>query len=53
MDKSSHGFRILHESKELIPGLEVHFQHETASGHARVIWTHILGEHRESGLLVL
>src|SRR5690242_14965996 len=41
VDSSSHGFRVIHESKELLPGLEVQYRSDSGAGRARIIWTHI------------
>lgn len=52
VETSSTGFRALHDSTALEPGLEVSFKREGASGQARVIWTHVLDGRRVSGFLV-
>jgi len=53
IELSSTGFRAAHHCKNLDPGTEVRYQREGASGRARVIWTHVLEDHRVSGFLLL
>jgi hypothetical protein len=53
IETSVTGFRAVHDSKALEPGLEVSYRRPHASGRARVIWTHILSGRRESGFIVL
>ncbi len=50
---SASGFRVVHKSPALVPGLEIRFKREGATGRARVVWTQVRGENRASGLLVL
>jgi hypothetical protein len=51
IESSATGFRAAHDSKALEPGLSVRFQSAFTSGHARIIWTHILHGQRVSGFL--
>jgi len=53
IETSERGFRAAHRSSALTPGLEVHFSRTSASGRARVIWTHVLEGRQVSGFLVL
>jgi hypothetical protein len=53
IETSVSGFRAVHDSKALEPGLEVCYRRPRASGRARVIWTHVLNGRRESGFIVL
>jgi hypothetical protein len=53
VETSMRGFRIAHDSSKLVPGLEVDYLHATGSGHARVVWTHVLEGRRLSGFLIL
>jgi hypothetical protein len=53
IESSSSGFRAVHDSKVLNPGIEVQFHRDGASGRARVIWTHVLNQRRVSGFLTL
>ena len=53
LESSSMGFRAVHESKALNPGIEVHYQRSGATGRARVIWTHVLNQRRVSGFVML
>lgn len=53
IETSETGFRAVHDSKALEPGLEVCYQRPSASGCARVIWTHVLNGRRVSGFMVL
>ena len=53
IETSVTGFRAVHDSKALEPGLEVSYQRPRASGRARVVWTHVLNGRRESGFIVL
>jgi hypothetical protein len=50
-ETSARGFRISHESRQLVPGLEVFLETEGASKRARVIWTHIQDGCKISGCL--
>jgi hypothetical protein len=53
IETSVTGFRAVHDSKALEPGLEVCYQRPRASGRARVIWTYVLNGRRVSGFMVL
>jgi hypothetical protein len=53
VDTSIHGFRASHASKTIVPGLELKFEREDASGRARVIWTHVRAGTTVSGFLIL
>lgn len=53
IETSATGFRAIHDSKALEPGLEVCYQRPSASGRARVMWTHVLNGQRVSGFMVL
>ena len=53
IESSSSGFRAAHESARLVPGIEVQFSFAEKSGRARVIWTHVLQDHRISGFMLL
>jgi len=52
-DRSERGFRAEHGLKALATGQIVHFEYGTVEGRARVVWTRIIGDHVESGFLVL
>ncbi len=52
-ETSERGFRIVHGSKELVPGLEIRLRRSGSVQRARVMWTHILKGRRESGCLLL
>ena len=53
IEASATGFRAGHDSKEITPGLEVHFKRGDVSGRDRVIWTHLLEGRRASGFVLL
>ncbi len=54
VESSPNGFRAAHDSKTLEPGLEVVCKLDGAKAvRARVIWTHVLGDKRVSGFLLL
>lgn len=54
VETSAKGFRAAHDSKTLEPGLEVMCKRGASDAfRARVIWTHVLGDRRVSGFLVL
>ena len=57
VDAAESGFRARHDSPRLTPGDVVAFAFPgpdgAAEGRARVVWTRILGEHVESGFLIL
>jgi hypothetical protein len=50
---SARGFRIVHDSKELISGLEIHLRRDEVVGRALVVWTHLLNGRRVSGCVAL
>ena len=47
------GFRITHESKDLISGLEIQLRRDEVVSRARVVWTHLLNGRRVSGCVAL
>jgi hypothetical protein len=53
LDYSTRGFRAAHTWARLENGQVVEFQHNTASGRARVMWNRIVGDAVETGFLVL
>jgi len=53
VDKSKTGLRITHSCLALGQGQHVRFQHAGGEGIARTIWTHIVADSVESGLLIL
>jgi len=53
VDISESGLRIAHGCTALGQGQQVHFHHAGGEGTARTIWTRIVGESVESGLLIL
>jgi hypothetical protein len=53
VDTSTRGFRISHQSRRLVPGLEIRLQRDGAVRRARVIWTHLLDGCSVSGCLLL
>jgi hypothetical protein len=53
VESSATGFRVVHDSKSVSPGVEVEYRHKGTNGQARVIWTHVLNERRVSGFLIL
>jgi|KBSMisStaDraftv2_1062788.scaffolds.fasta_scaffold112166_2 hypothetical protein len=53
LETSATGFRIAHDSKELISGLNVVLHRESVTSRARVIWTHLLNGRRVSGCVAL
>ncbi|MGC4054842.1 MAG: hypothetical protein QM757_38870 [Paludibaculum sp.] len=52
-ETSEQGFRIAHDSRQVVPGLEVLLRRDGTSRRARVIWTHILDDQLVSGCLLL
>lgn len=52
-ETSESGFRVAHDSQQLLPGLNVRLRRDGAVYQARVIWTHILEGRRVSGCLLL
>ena len=53
VDVSSNGFRLRHSIRDLEPGREVRFAHRIFFGHARVMWTTLIGGRTESGFLII
>jgi hypothetical protein len=53
VDIARSGFRARHRLPALCPGHTVEFEFAGVRGRARVVWTRILGEHIESGFLIL
>jgi hypothetical protein len=53
IESSSSGFRAVHDSKALNPGIDVEYHRAGANGRARVMWTHVLNQRRVSGFLTL
>jgi len=41
VESSATGFRAAHDSRSLEPGLDVRYRAASASGRARVMWTHV------------
>lgn len=53
VETSAIGFRALHDSKAIEPGLVVRYKRVGASGEARVVWTQLLQGRCVSGFLVV
>jgi hypothetical protein len=53
LDIAESGFRAQHGSPTLRPGAIIEFELPGVKGRARVVWTRILGEHVESGFLIV
>jgi hypothetical protein len=53
VESSATGFRAVHDSLALEPGLEVAFQRPGRAGRARLIWTHVQEGRRVSGFVCL
>jgi hypothetical protein len=53
LETSATGFRIAHDSKELISGLEIRLCRDEVVSRARVVWTHLLNGRRVSGCVAL
>jgi hypothetical protein len=53
VDCSRSGFRAYHNYPALVSGQLVSFRHSQAEGKAQVVWNRILGEHVETGFVVL
>ncbi|HUA82308.1 MAG TPA: hypothetical protein VMB85_00505 [Bryobacteraceae bacterium] len=51
IESSRCGFRAVHDSNLLEPGLTVNYKGKSSSGQARIIWTHILQGRRVSGFV--
>ena len=52
-DLTKSGFRARHNAPTLRPSHIVEFELAGVSGHARVVWTRVLGDQVESGFLIL
>jgi hypothetical protein len=53
VETSATGFRALHASSALEPGVEVEYRRSGAAGRARVVWTQITQDTRVSGFVTL
>jgi hypothetical protein len=53
LDTSATGFRAVHTSVALEPGVEVEYRRSGAAGRARVVWTQITQDRRVSGFVKL
>lgn len=53
VDESETGFRARHRNLASTGNQQVHFQTNTRSGTARVVWNRILGQEVESGFLIM
>ncbi|MGA3023999.1 MAG: PilZ domain-containing protein [Bryobacteraceae bacterium] len=53
VDIAKSGFRARYRSPALLSGSIVEFELPGVNGRARVVWTRILGEHVESGFLIV
>jgi hypothetical protein len=53
LDASATGFRLRHGRLSLTSGQVVDFELEGRTGHARVMWTRIVGNEAETGFLIL
>ena len=53
VETSATGFRIVHDDKELISGLNVCLHRDRVTSRARVVWTHLLDGRRVSGCVLL
>jgi len=53
IEASATGFRIAHESKDLVAGLEVEMKRDQTVRKARIVWTHLLEGRRVSGCVLL
>lgn len=53
VETSATGFRIAHESKELVPGLGISLHRKKVTRRARVVWTQLLDGRRVSGCVLL
>jgi hypothetical protein len=51
VESSATGFRLVHDSSALEPGIEVSYESPARSGRARLIWTHVLDGRRVSGFV--
>lgn len=52
LDLSQGGFRIAHTCAALGPGEQVQFEHAGGTGTARTVWTRIVADSVETGLLI-
>ncbi len=52
IESSEGGFRAVHDSSLLEPGLTVSYKGKSSSGQARIIWTHVLEGRRVSGFVI-
>jgi hypothetical protein len=53
IDVAKSSFRARHNAPTLRPSHIVEFELAGVSGHARVVWTRVLGDQVESGFLIL
>lgn len=53
IESSVNGFRVVHDSQALEPGLDVSYESPTRSGQARLVWTHVLDGRRVSGFVAI
>ncbi len=53
VESSATGFRVVHDSQALEPGLEVSYESALRSGRARLVWTHVLDGRRISGFVAI
>ncbi len=53
IESSVTGFRVVHDSPALEPGLEVSYESPLRSGRARLVWTHVLDGRRVSGFVAI
>jgi hypothetical protein len=53
VETSVTGFRALHTSSALEPGVEVEYRRADAAGRARVVWTQVTQDARVSGFVTL
>jgi hypothetical protein len=53
VETSATGFRALHASSALEPGVEVEYRRPGAAGRARVVWTQVTQDRRISGFVTL
>jgi hypothetical protein len=53
VEMSATGFRIAHESRELISGMDVSLRRDKVSNRARVVWSHLLNGRRVAGCVLL
>ncbi len=53
IEMSDKGFRAAHDSRSLVPGLEVRYKLAASSGRARVMWMRVLEGGCVCGFLIL